>query len=424
MKTSSYPKSDAAFARALKVIPAGIYGHLGPTGGCAIPASAYPKFASRTEGAYFWDLDNNRYIDYMCAYGPNVLGYNDHDVEAAVRNQSQFGDCATLPLTTMVDMAELLVDTVAMADWAFFAKNGGDVTSLALMVAKAATGRTKTVLVKGNYHGVAPWTQKMGAPGVAEQDVSNNLYVEWNNIDQLRQVFTEYRGEIACFMSTPYWHPAFVDNVLPDPDYWQQVRQLCDEHGVVLAIDDVRCGFRLDIQGSDYHYGFKADLMCFCKALGNGYNFSALCGNDALRDAAASVFYTGSYWLSAVPFAAGLATINKLAHTEGVKTMNQLGTQLTTGLQDVANQHGFKLVISGEPSMWYMRIANDDSLMLHQQWVAECVKRGVFFTNHHNLFMNCAISNDDIQYTLDVAAEAFSVVAASNPSSIDGASSD
>lgn len=409
-----YSKSESEFERALKVIPTGIYGHLGPVAGCAIPTSAFPKFAAKAKGAYFWDLDGNRFIDYMCAYGPNILGYCDPDVDSAVQAQMALGDCLTIPGTKMVDMAETLVDTVAMADWAFFAKNGGDVTSLALMVAKAATGRKKTIMVKGNYHGVAPWTQKLGAPGIVAEDVANNIYIEWNNIEQLKQVIAENQGEIACFISTPYWHPAFDDNALPADNYWAQVRELCTANGIVLAIDDVRCGFRLDLRGSDYYYGFKADLICFCKALGNGYNFSALCGVDALKDAISSVMYTGSYWMSAAPFAAGIATLTKLKSIGGDKQMLAIGAQLTDGLKNVATEYGFDLRISGEPSMWYMRIANDDSLMLHQQWVAECVKRGVFFTNHHNLFINCAMTREDIDFTVNVAADAFKVVAANN----------
>lgn len=415
MKTNNYSKSKAAFERALKVIPTGVHGHLGPVQGCAIPMNAFPVFAAKSEGSYFWDLDDNRFVDYMCAYGPNILGYNDKDVDAAAKEQLEEGNCTTMPFTKMIDMAEVLVDTVEMADWAFFAKNGGDVTSFALMIAKAATGRKKTILVKGNYHGVAPWTQKLGAPGIVEEDIANNIYVEWNNFDQLKKVVEDNKDEIACFMSTPYWHPVFADNILPDPGYWDKVRQLCTDNGIVLAIDDVRCGFRLDIKGSDYYYGFKADLMCFCKALGNGYNFSAITGVEALKDAASAVMYTGSYWLSAMPFAAGVATINKLKAIEGDKLMLEKGRQLTQGLKEKAKEYGFDLVISGEPSMWYMRIANDDSLMLHQEWVAECVKRGVFFTNHHNHFINCSLSDEDIDFTIQVAAQAFDIVAKNHP---------
>lgn len=414
MKLNDYRKSQKAFERALKYIPSGVYGHLGPSEGCAIPVTAYPSFCSRAKGAYFWDIDGNRFIDYMCAYGPNILGYNDDDVDNAAKQQLQLGNCTTMPFTNMIDMAEILVDTVEMADWAFFAKNGNDVTSFALMVAKAATGRSKTILVKGNYHGVASWTQKTGCPGIVEEDVHNNIYVDWNDFEQLKRVVEENKHNVACFMSTPYWHPVFTDSKLPDPDYWQKVRKLCTDNGIVLAIDDVRCGFRLDLKGSDYYYGFKADLMCFCKALGNGWNFSALTGIEALKGAVTSVMYTGSYWLSAIPFAAGIATIKKLRQIKADEMVLSKGRKLTKGLKEAARRNGFDLVISGEPSMWYMRIADDDSLMLHQKWVAECVKRGVFFSNHHNLFINCALSDEDIDFTLEVADEAFKVVADKN----------
>ena len=119
-----HTKSREQFARAAKVIPSGVYGHLGPAEGCFIPVSAYPQFSQRAQGSYFWDIDGNRYIDYMCAYGPNILGYNDPDVDEAARKQREKGDCITAPSTVMIDFAELLVDTVASADWAFFAKNG------------------------------------------------------------------------------------------------------------------------------------------------------------------------------------------------------------------------------------------------------------------------------------------------------------
>lgn len=415
MKTYKYPKNREYFQKSIKVIPTGIYGHLGPASGCFIPVDAYPFFSDRAKGAYFWDVDGNRFIDYMCAYGPNILGYNDEDVEAAVEVQMKKGNCITAPSIAMIGFADLLVDTVEMADWAFFAKNGGDVTNFAILIARAATGRKKTILVKGGYHGVAPWMQKYGHPGIIEEDVANNIYVDWNDFEQVERVVRENPGQIACFMSTPYQHPIFVDNELPEEGYWQKIRKLCSDNGIVLAIDDVRCGFRLDMAGSDHHYGFKADIMCFCKALANGWNISALCGTDALRDAASSIMYTGSYWLSAVPFAAGIATLEKLKKLDGPKYMHDIGKKLTDGLRDIGKSHGFDLVISGEPTLWYMRIANDDDLMLHQEWVGECVRRGVYFANHHNLFINCAMTEEDVKFTHEVADEAFKVVRKRNP---------
>jgi glutamate-1-semialdehyde 2,1-aminomutase len=411
MKLNTYTKSNQLFARALKVIPSGVYGHLGPSEGCAIPISAFPIFSERAKGAYFWDVDGNRFIDYMCAYGPNILGYNDDDVDAAAKAQMEKGNCITTPSSILVDFAELFVDTVEMADWVYFAKNGGDVTSYSIMIARQATGRKKILMINGSYHGVAPWTQKLGAGGIIDEDVSNNLYCKFNDIESFKKVVAENKGEIAAFITTPYSHPVFMDNELPNENWYKTVREVCTKEGIVLIFDDIRCGFRLDMKGSDYHYGVKADLECFCKAIANGYNVSALAGIDALRGTATDVYYTGSYWLSAIPFAAGIANIKKMKKMNAPKVVTEKGKKLCAGLVDVAKTNGFNLIVSGEPAMWYMRLENDPSTMIHQDWVAEMVKRGVFVTSHHNHFINAALSDEDIQYTLDAADEAYKVVA-------------
>lgn len=405
-----YPKSREVFARAFKVIPSGIYGHQGPAEGCYIPREDFPLFSSRAKGSHFWDLDGNDYIDYMCGYGPNVLGYCDEDVDAAALEQLKKENCVTIPSSIMVDFAELLVDTVACADWAFFAKNGNDVTSLAVLTARAATRRKKIVFFNGYYHGISPWTQKLDYPGVLEEEVINNLYIDFDDFPALEKLFNDHKGEIAGLISQPYMHSNFRDNFYPSEGYWQKVRKLCDDHGVVLIIDDVRAGFRLDMAGSDHYFGFKADLICFCKALANGYNVSALCGRDSLKDAVSSLTFTGSYWMSAVPFAAGIATINKLKALNAPRLFEELGTKLLDGFKAAAENNGFHLVGSGAPSLFYLRLVDDDSLMLHQRWVAECVKRGIFLTSHHNHFINAALTMDDINRSIEIAEDAFNTL--------------
>lgn len=415
----TFDKSLAAFRRAQRVIPGGIPGHLGPTEGLHLPHEGFPKFAIRAEGTRFWDLDGNEFIDWMCAYGPNVLGYDDPDVAAAAREQAKKEDVVSLPSTVMIDFAELLVDQVASADWAMFAKNGGDTTTLAIMTARAATLRKKVVFVKGFYHGVAPWTQKLDYPGVLEEDVANNLYVPWNDLDALRRLLAENRGEVAALISTPYMHGNFVDNALPAEGYWQAVRKLCDEHGVVLIIDDVRAGFRLDLAGSDHYFGFEADLICFCKALANGYNVSALLGKDSLKEAVSSITYTGSYWMSAVPFAAGIATQRKLRDLDAPALFDRLGRRLTDGLTEAASDAGFTLVPSGAPALFYLRVTDpEDSLMLHQDWIAECVRRGAYLTSHHNHFLNAAVTEADVDRTVEIAADAFAAVRTRHPAAV------
>lgn len=415
MKLYKFEKSHEMFKKAFNVIPSGIYGHQGPSEGCYIPNNVFPMFSEHAKGSKFWDLDGNEFIDFMCGYGPNVLGYCDPDVDAAALEQLKKENCVTIPSAKMVEFAELLVDTVACADWAFFAKNGGDVTSLAVMTARAATRRKKIVFFNGYYHGVAPWSQKLDYPGILEEEVANNIYVDFNDYPALEKVFTEYKGEIAGLIATPYMHGNFVDNFFPDEGYWQKVRKLCDDHGVVLIIDDVRAGFRLDLAGSDHFFGFKADLICFCKALANGYNVSALCGRESLKDAVSSLTYTGSYWMSAVPFAAGVACINKMKKLNTPAMFDKLGRELTDGFVKAAEEHGFKLVVSGAPSLFYLRTANDDSLMLHQQWVAECVQRGIFITSHHNHFINASLTHEEINRAIEIAEDAYKAVRKNNP---------
>lgn len=122
-----------------------------------------------------------------------------------------------------------------------------------------------------------------------EEEVSNNLYVDFNDYPALEKLFSEYKGEIAGIIAQPYMHGNFADNFYPDEGYWQKVRRLCDEQNVVLIVDDVRAGFRMDFAGSDHYFGFKADLICFCKALANVYNVSALCGTASLKDTVSSL---------------------------------------------------------------------------------------------------------------------------------------
>lgn len=408
-------ESDKWYARAAEVIPSGVYGHLGPAEGQFIPVNRWPRFSEKAKGSYFWDVDGNKYLDFMCAYGPNVLGYCDEDVDAAAVEQLKKGNCVSSPDKIMVECAELLVDTVNCADWAFFAKNGNDATQGAILTARAHTHRKKLIFFKGFYHGVSPMVQKIDYPGVTPEDVANNLYTPWDDIDNFKRLLEENKGEIAAVIAQPYNHGNFADNSFPVDGFWKEVRRLCTENGIVVIVDDVRAGFRLDLAGSDHYFGFEADLICFCKALANGYNMSAFCGKEFLKNAASSLSYTGSYWMSAVPFAACIATINKLKKLDAPKLFNELGTELTNGFKKAGAEHGFDLVVSGAPSLFYLRIANDDSLLLHQEWVAECVNRGLFITSHHNHFINASLTHEDINLAVEIAEDAFKTVKKNHP---------
>jgi glutamate-1-semialdehyde 2,1-aminomutase len=405
MKTYTYKKSQELFEKAADIIPAGIYGHFSPAP--LIPVTDYPFYVERAEGSHFWDVDGNEFIDYMCAYGPMVLGYNNPVIDKAADEQRKKVNCGTGPGAVMVELAQELVDTVPIADWAFFGKNGADMTLYSIMVARAKTGRDKIIRLKGGYHGTAPWTQSPDHHGITFSDTKDIVLGEWNNYDSLEKYVMEHKGEVAGIISTPYHHPAFEDNALPADGYWQKVESLCKNEGIVLIVDDVRTGFRLHMGGSNEYFGFKPDLIAFCKALGNGYPISALVGTKDMMNAAAGVFHTGSYWFSAEPMAAALATLREMKRTNSVEKMYKTGTMLNEGLEQLAKDHGYNLKITGHPAMAYYRITDDPTLMLHQKWCGEATKRGAYFTSHHNWFVSAAHTEEDVKKTLEIADEAF-----------------
>lgn len=408
MKIYKYNATQKLFRRAAQVIPCGIYGHYSPAP--LVPPGDYPFYTSSAKGSRFRDIDGNEFIDYMCAYGPMVTGYGNPKVEAAAQKQGKLGNCVTGVPPVMVELAEYMTDLITSADWVFFAKNGGDVTNYAVMVARAETGRKKVIMISGGYHGVAPWMQGEGHHGIIEEDKRNVIAVKWNDIAAFEKAVTENRGEIACFISSPYHHPNFCDNEYPAQGYWQKIEEICRREGIVLITDDIRAGFRLHMKGSDQFFGYRSDLTCFCKAMANGYPISALAGRSELKNAASKVFYTGSYWFSAVPMAAALANLKELDKIRGPQMMLKTGEKLLNGMVKIASSYGYDLRVSGAPSMPYLRITNDPSLMLHQEWCGECTKRGAYFTSHHNWFVSTAHNDKDIKRTWDIVDDAFKAI--------------
>lgn len=403
----SFEKSKEIFSRATKVIPWGIYGHFSPT--IQVPGS-FPYYIDRASGCRYTDVDGNEFIDYMCAYGPVILGYNYPPVDEAAAAQKAAADTANHPAPVMVEMAEALVNLVPIADWAFFAKNGGDMTTFALLAARAHTGRKKVVTVDKHYHGVAPWCTALGHGGITPEDHLNMLSVEWNDLEGFERLARRHRGEIAAFIAQPYHHITYGAQELPAPGYWPGIEQVCRAEGIVLILDDVRTGFRLHLGGSNEYFGFKPDLICFSKALGNGYPISACVGRRELMNAASRVFYTGSFWMSAVPMAAALATLKALQETGAVEKIWRTGTKLMRGLEDLGNRYGLEIKTSGTPGLPFMHFRDDPDFYLQQAFCAEVTRRGSFLHPHHNWFISAAHEEKDINETLNHAEAALKAV--------------
>jgi glutamate-1-semialdehyde 2,1-aminomutase len=404
----SFAQTLALFERATRVVPGGIYGHQTPA--LLVPGS-YPYFFQRGEGSHVWDVDGNEYIDYMCSYGPIVVGHRHPKVEAAAIAQMREGNCFNGPTRLWVELAERLVDITPFADWAVFAKNGSDVCTWAVEVARAATGRPKVVKAAGAYHGTHAWCAPMPA-GTTPEDRANVLEVPWNDLGTLERLVAAEHTSIAAIILTPFRHDAFHDSEMAADGYLAGVRRLCDAKGIVFILDDVRAGFRLHLGGSGEYVGVRPDLACYCKAIAKGYPLSACVGRDSLRSAAGEVFFTGSYFTSGVPMAAALATIEELAAHDGIARMAELGARLCRGLEEGARAHGMGVVTSGPPALPFMSFCDDPGQSLNRTFCAAAAERGVYFHPHHNWFLSSAHTEADIDRTLAVADEAFAVVAA------------
>ncbi len=406
MDTYSFDASQELFSRAVKVIPNGIYGHTSPA--LTVPGS-YPYYAVRAEGAHYWDMDGNRYIDWMCAYGPMALGYNHPKVEEAATRQRELGDTLNHPAPVMVKLAEKMVEISDTADWAVFGKNGSDMTSWSLQVAREHTGRDKIIMCKGAYHGAHAWCTP-GHGGLTQADRINVLLGEYNNLQSIKTLFENNPDDVAAIILTPFHHPAFGDMVMPEESWYPGIRKLCDEYGALLIIDDVRAGFRLHMGGSVEYFNGKADLICYSKALGNCYPISACTGRQAYMSAASKVFLTGSFWGSAVSMAAALAALNVMEEEGSIEKMLHIGTLLQNGLKELGDAHGMKLRITGPPSIPFVSFADETDFRRNQLFCAEVTKRGAFFHPHHNWFVSSAHTEDDVKKTLVMADEAMKEV--------------
>jgi len=389
--------------RARAVIPGGMYGHQ------AAPGAAYPQFMRGGRGARIWDVDGNEYVDLMCSYGPVVLGHQHPAVEAAAAEQARLGDCQNGPGPVMVELAELLVRTVRHADWAMFAKNGTDATTMCCTIARAQTGRSKILAARGAYHGSAPWCTPRPA-GVTPQDRANLGYYTFNDLPSVHEAAALAGHDLAAIVVSPFKHDAGYDQELVDPAFARGLRALCDATGAALILDDVRCGFRLHLGSSWEPVGVEPDLSAWSKAIANGHPLAAVLGNDAFRDGAQRVFVTGSFWFSAVPMAAAVATIGALRDERSIQTMHQTGTQLRDGILAQARSWDLAVRYTGPPAMPYLTFAGDQDHELAGVFAAQALRGGAYLHPRHNWFVSAALTGDDLALLLTATDQAFAAV--------------
>jgi len=335
-----------------------------------------------------------------------ILGYNHPKVERAAREQIEKVDTCNLPSERYVELAEKLVGIVPIADWAIFGKNGSDVTTYACRVARAQTGRSKIIMVEGCYHGIGAWCTSF-TTGITPEEQINVLKFDYNDIDGFKRLVEENKEDVAGVILTPFLHEAFHDSEMPEPGFLEAVRKTCDNIGALFIVDDVRAGFRMHMGGSLEKFGVNPDLICFSKTLANGHPISACVGKDSIKDAASQVFFTGSFFTSAVPMAAAMATLDEMEATDAIGIMYERGEMLKEGMYDQADTHGQEIKYTGAETLPFMTFAAEDGWERSKLFCEECYQRGVFFHPFHNWFISSAHTEEDIKKTLDTTDAAF-----------------
>jgi len=392
-------------ARAEAVIPGGMYGHQS----VGLLPDDYPQFFQKGEGAHIWDADGRRYLDFMCAYGPNLFGYANPEIDAAFVRQLQLGDTLTGPTALMVELAEALVGMVSHADWAMFCKNGTDATSMALTVARAHTRRRIVVRAKGAYHGAAAWCTPRPA-GVTDSDRANQVFCDYNDVASLEAAVAEAGDDLAAIFAAPFKHDTFIDQAEPDLAYARKARELCDRTGALLVVDEVRAGFRLARDCSWSRIGVQPDLSCWGKCLANGHPLSVLLGSGKARKAASAIFVTGSFWYQAATMAAALETLRLIRETDYLERITALGDRLRDGPAERASAAGFGLRQTGPSVMPLLLFDDDPDLRKGFCFASEMLARGVYVHPWHNMFMCAAMTEADIDGALEAAEGAFAAL--------------
>jgi glutamate-1-semialdehyde 2,1-aminomutase len=392
--------------RAARVVPGGMTGHMNAA---SLPAG-YPQFFERGRGCRVWDVDGNEFIDFMCSWGPNLLGHHHPVVDAAARRQQELGDCLNGPTPRFVELAERFVARIAHADWVLFQKNGTDATTVCVTIARAATARRKVLVATKAYHGADPWCTPLPA-GVTTEDRAHLIQYKYNDVASLEAAAGQAGDDLAAIVCSAFKHDLGVDQELPTREFAQCARALCDQAGAALILDEVRAGYRVHAGGTWETVGVRPDLSAWSKSIANGYALAAVTGVDALREAATRIYSTGSFWSGGVAMAAALATIEVAEAGDLVAHLQRVGQRFRDGIAAQAASHGVPVRQSGPAALPLILFQDDAGFDKGAVFTAEALRRGVYLHPKHNMFFSLAHTEQDVDQALQATDAAFALVA-------------
>ncbi|RMX02951.1 glutamate-1-semialdehyde-2,1-aminomutase [Corticibacter populi] len=430
-------RNQELFARAQQSIP----------GGVNSPVRAFkavggtPAFIEKAQGAYLWDANGQRYIDYIGSWGPMILGHGHPEVLAAVERAAREGLSFGAPTEREIELAEEILKLVPSMEMVRLVNSGTEASMSAIRLARGATGRKKIVKFEGCYHGHADaLLVKAGSglatfghatsAGVPEEVVQDTLVLEYNNPAQLEEAFARHGSEIACVIMEPIaGNMNFVRASIP---FMRAARQLCSQSGALLIIDEVMTGFRVALGGAQSLYaqaiaGFAPDLTVLGKVIGGGMPLAAFGGPRHVMEQLAPqgpVYQAGTLSGNPVATACGLATLRLIQAPEFHARLAERTRQLVEGLRQAAADAGITLSVDSEGGLFgffllpelpqnYAEVMRSDSARFNQLFHG-LLRRGVYLAPalYEAGFVSAAHTEQDIAATIAAARDAFADMAA------------
>ncbi len=396
--TMRFHKSMALYERALRTIPLASQTFSKSAMNTVLGAS--PLFLERGDGAHVWDVDGNRYVDYVLGLLPVVLGYGDEDVNEAIGDQLARGISFSLATEREAEVAERLVRLVPCAEMVRFGKNGSDATSAAIRLARAITGRDHVAVC--GYHGWHDWyigatSRDLGVPEAVRALTHRFAY---NDPRSLETLFDAVPGGLAAVIL----EPAGLEE--PAPGFLEALRRLTEVHGALLIFDEIITGFRLHMGGAGAHYGVAPDLACFGKAMGNGMPISAIVGPRRHMQVMEDIFFSGTFGGEALSLAAAAATLDKLERLDAPRRFAGLGARIKRAMQAAIADCDLGAVLSVAGPDWWPRIAlaapaGLDDMMAASLLRQELAAQGLLMGSTFNL---CLAHDDPAIFDETVAA--------------------
>jgi len=376
----SISQSESLFDAAQQHIPGGVNSPVRAFKG----VGGTPIFFDHAKGAYVYDVDNNRYIDYVGSWGPMILGHSAPEILEAISERMTKGLSFGAPTAIEIDMASEVCKLIPSMDMVRMVNSGTEATMSAIRLARGFTGRDKLVKFEGCYHGHADsLLVKAGSgmltlgvptsPGVPASVAEHTLTLDYNNLDSVRECFAQMGDQIACVIIEPV--AGNMNCIPPSKSFLQGLRELCDVHGIVLIFDEVMSGFRVALGGAQEYYGITPDMTCLGKVIGGGLPVGAFGGKREIMEYLAPlgpVYQAGTLSGNPLAMAAGLAMLKAIQKDGAYEQLNARVDQMLTGFEAAAKKHGVAFTTNRAGSMFGLFFTELDTVENFQQVANEC----------------------------------------------------